>query len=65
MHFFRKKEHNLPGLEKLRDDPKAGLVEVGDTADLYRLRLLFTTQGGDWLVDRAVRERYSGMEFDK
>ncbi len=57
MHFFRKKEHNLLGLEKLGDDPKAWLVEVGDTADLYPLRLLFARKGGDWLVDRAVRER--------
>ena len=60
-----KKGHNLPDLEKLRDDPKAWLEQIGENADLYRLRRLLTKQRGNWFVDRAVLERFSGLGFDE
>jgi hypothetical protein len=60
-----KKEQMIPDLEKLRDDPKAWIQAIGKTADLYRLRLLFVKQDGDWLVDRAFLERFTGMGFEE
>lgn len=60
-----KKEQKLKGLEGLRDDPMAWAEAIGETADLYRLRLRLTRQAGDWLVDRAFLERFTGMGFEE
>jgi hypothetical protein len=60
-----KKDQKIPDLEELRDDPKAWIQTVGETVDLYRLRLLLTKQDGDWLVDRAFLERFTGMGFEE
>ena len=58
-----KKEHTYPDLDKLRDDPLSWLEEVGENADLYRLRLKLTKYDGQWLVNRVVLERFTGLGF--
>jgi hypothetical protein len=60
-----KKEQAIPSLEDLRDDPVAWVEKIGETADLYHLRLQLTRQDGDWLVDRAFLERFTGLGFEK
>lgn len=59
-----KKEQRIPGLEKLRDDPMAWLEAIGETADLYRIRLQLTQQDGNWLVAQAFLERFTGTGFE-
>ena len=59
-----KKEQQIPGLEELRDDPMAWIEAIGETADLYRIRLLWIKQDGDWLVDQAFLERFTGTGFE-
>jgi hypothetical protein len=58
-----KKDHPFKDLEGLRDDPMAWIDAIGDAADLYRLRLEWIKQDGDWRVDRAFLERFSGAGF--
>lgn len=58
-----RKEHEIPGLDALVDDPVAWLETVGDNADLYRLTLQLAKQGGEWAVDQARLERFSAIGF--
>ncbi len=58
-----KREQTFPGLEKLYNNPLAWLEEVGENADLYRLKLQLTKQDSDWLVNRAYLERFTGLGF--
>ena len=60
-----KKGHPFKDLEGFRNDPVAWVEAIGETADLYRLRLQLTRQDGDWLVARAFLERFSGLGFDE
>jgi hypothetical protein len=60
-----KREQTYLDLEKLRDDPLAWLEEVGENADLYRLRLQLTNHEGEWLVNRVVLERFTGLGFQE
>lgn len=60
-----KREQTFPGLEKAYNDPLVWLDEVGENADLYRLRLELTKPDSDWLVNRAYLERFTGMGFDE
>ena len=59
-----KKEHPFKDLEGFRNDPVAWVDAIGETAYLYRLRLQLTRQDGDWLVEQAFLERFSGLGFD-
>jgi len=59
-----RKERIIPGLERLRSDPMAWIEAIGETADLYHLRLSLTNQDGKWLVNRADLERFTGMGFE-
>ena len=59
-----RKEHDLPGLDTLRDDPMAWIEAVGDKADLYNLQLEWIQKEGEWVVDRAFLERFSGGGFE-
>jgi hypothetical protein len=59
-----KKGQPLKNLDGLRDDPMAWIGAIGKSADLYRLRLQLIKQDGDWLVDRAVLERFTGVGFE-
>jgi hypothetical protein len=47
-----KKETTLPKLKELYEDPQRWLETVGENADLYRLKLEWVKQNGDWLVGR-------------
>lgn len=58
-----KKDQGFPGLEKLTDDPLAWVREVGQSADLYRLELQLIKQDGEWRVNLAHLERFSGAGF--
>jgi len=59
-----RKEHDMPGLDTLRDDPMAWIEATGDKADLYNLQLEWIQKDGEWLVDRAFIERFSGRGFE-
>lgn len=59
-----KKEHPFTQLESLRDDPAAWLDAVGAAADLYRLQLDLVGRNGEWLVNEATLERFTGVGFE-
>ena len=58
-----KKGHPVPNLKRFRDDPLEWIEALGETADLYRLRLLFAKQDGAWRVKHASLERFTGTGF--
>jgi hypothetical protein len=58
-----KKEHSFPRLEELYNDPQGWLEEVGENADLYRLKLHLIKKEGDWLVNEVHLERFTGLGF--
>jgi hypothetical protein len=60
-----KKGHPVPDLKRLRDNPMAWIEALGETADLYRLRLSFARQGGAWRVRQASLERFTGTGFEE
>lgn len=59
-----RKNHEIPGLDTLRDDPVAWIEAVGDKADLYNLQLEWIRKDGEWVVDRAFLERFAGRGFE-
>ncbi|WP_319522850.1 hypothetical protein [uncultured Desulfosarcina sp.] len=59
-----RKEHDMPGLDTLRNDPVAWIEAVGDKADLYSLQLEWIRKNGEWIVDRAFLERFTGRGFE-
>ncbi len=50
------KDQSLPDLRDLVKDPDRWLQQLGDKADLYRLKLELTREGDDWRVSRAQLE---------
>jgi hypothetical protein len=58
-----KREHSFPKLEKLHNDPQEWLEEVGENADLYRLKLYMVKKKGDWLAKEVHLERFTGLGF--
>jgi hypothetical protein len=58
-----KEEHTFPKFEELYENPKAWVEKVGESADLYRLKLELSKEGGNWLVRKAVIERFTGVSF--
>jgi len=60
-----KKEAALPNLKELYEDPQRWLETVGENADLYRLKLEWIEQDGDWLVKQARLERFTGTSFSE
>jgi hypothetical protein len=58
-----KKETTFPKLKELYEDPQRWLETVGENADLYRLKLEWIKQNGDWLVRQARLERFTGRSF--
>ena len=60
-----KKEHSLPKLEALYNDPQRWLDEVGENADLYRLKLDLIKKGRSWLVNQVHLERFTGLGFEE
>jgi hypothetical protein len=60
-----KKAQTIPNLQRLRDNPMAWIEAIGETADLYRLRLVLVKQDENWLVARAFLERFTGRGFER
>jgi hypothetical protein len=58
-----RKEHTVPALADLYDDPQAWVEAFGETADLYHLKLLLRKQDGDWLAAQAVLFGYRRPHF--
>ena len=58
-----KKDHGLPSLQKFYEDPQRWVEEIGESGDLYRLRLELVKKEGDWLVKQAVLESFTGLGF--
>jgi hypothetical protein len=58
-----KKERSIPELKDLYKDPRGWLEEVGETADLYRLKLELLKNNGDWLVRSVLLEPFRGVGF--
>ena len=64
VHFMIvKKELSYPGLEELYSDPTAWLAQVGENADLYRLKLEFRKTKGEWIVSSARLDPFRGLGF--
>jgi len=60
-----KKDMTLPQLKELYEDPQRWLEVVGENADLYRLKLEWIKQDGDWPVKQARLERFTGTSFSE
>ena len=60
-----KKETSLPALKDLYEDPQRWLEAVGENADLYRLKLEWIKEDGDWRVKQARLERFTGTSFSE
>jgi hypothetical protein len=48
-----RKEHKLPALTDLYDDPQGWVEAFGEKADLYHLKMQLRKQDGEWLVAQA------------
>jgi len=55
------KEHSFPKLREFYKDPQRWIEEAGESADLYRLKLKLIKKDGDWLVKRALLEKFRGL----
>jgi hypothetical protein len=58
-----RKEQSVPNIKELYKNPQDWLQEVGENADLYRLKLEWSKQNGDWLVRKALLEPFRGLGF--
>jgi hypothetical protein len=58
-----KRDQSFPKLNELVSDPQKWVQEVGENADLYRLKLRLSKSSGEWLVNRAQLERFTGLGF--
>ncbi len=60
-----RKEQSVPKLKELYKNPQSWLEEVGENADLYRLKLELLKKNGDWLVKGALLEPFRGLGFSE
>jgi hypothetical protein len=60
-----RKGQSMPELKELYDNPRGWIEKVGESADLYRLRLNVVKHGGNWLVKKAYLEGFSSSGFRK
>lgn len=58
-----RKERSFPELKDLYKNPQRWLEQVGENADLYRLKLDLLKKNGDWLIRRALLEPFRGVGF--
>jgi hypothetical protein len=58
-----KKGNPFPRLDHLYEEPQRWLEKVGESADLYRLKLELRKHEGEWLVRQAVLEQFTGWSF--
>jgi hypothetical protein len=59
-----KRDQSFPKLNELVNDSQKWVQEVGERADLYRLKLRLSKIRGEWLVNHAQIERFSGLGFN-
>jgi hypothetical protein len=52
-------------MKELYEDPQKWLEEVGENADLYRLKLELIKLDGRWVAKRALLERFTGVSFEE
>ena len=52
-----------PDVEGLSDDLDQWVRKIGDYTRLYRLKLTFVKEDGEWMVRRAYLERFKGTGF--
>jgi len=60
-----RKDASFPKLEELYEDPQKWLEEVGENADLYRLKLELIKLDGRWVAKQALLERFTGVSFEE
>lgn len=60
-----RKGNPIPDLKGLYNEPKRWVEKVGESADLYRLRLMWVKEAGHWLVKQASLERFTGLYFSQ
>jgi hypothetical protein len=59
-----RKDASFPRLKDLYEDPQKWLEEVGDNADLYRLKLVLIKLDGRWAAKQALLQRFTGASFE-
>jgi hypothetical protein len=58
-----KRDQSIPKLNELVNEPQKWVQEVGERADLYRLKLRLSKSSGEWLVNHAEIEGFTGLGF--
>ncbi len=58
-----KKGESLPQVKELYNDPRRWIEKVGETADLYHLKLKVLKVDDEWLVRRIYLARFAGMRM--
>jgi hypothetical protein len=60
-----RKDASFPRLKELYENPQKWLEEVGENADLYRLKLELIKLDGRWVARQARLERFTGVSFEE
>ena len=60
-----KREQSLPDLNELWENPEKWLKELGESADLYQLKLEWVKSKGNWLVKATHLAPFRGLGFGK
>ena len=60
-----RKDASFPKLKELYEDPQKWLEEVGENADLYRLKVELFKVDGRWVTKQALVERFTGVSFEE
>ena len=60
-----RKDASFPKLKDFYEDPQKWLEEVGENADLYRLKLELVKLDGRWVARQALLERFTGISFEE
>ena len=58
-----RQNQTIPDLRELYNDPRRWLERVGETADLYQLKLQLFKRDGRWRVQQAQLESFKGAGF--
>jgi hypothetical protein len=58
-----RKDHPLPTLKDLYNNPQAWAEKMSEKADLYHFKLKAIKVKGEWLVREAYLEKYTGRNF--
>ena len=53
-----RKDHKIPGIKELYDDPERWLEQISEKAELYQLDLDFVKKAGHWKVKTVHLARY-------